>query len=192
MIEAVNLLERHRQALAAFGAAVHLVGAGQWGNATPCTEWSVRDVVNHVVAEQRWAPYLLGGATLAEVGDRYDGDVLGADPVRAWEESARAARAAWTADGATTRTVHLSFGSVEASVYGWQMTTDLAVHAWDVAMGIGAPSPIEEGLAEDLLGVAGPMIESLPTSDILAPPVAVPATAPAADRLVALCGRVPR
>ncbi|MFD2472346.1 TIGR03086 family metal-binding protein [Amycolatopsis silviterrae] len=188
----MSLLDRHRQAMTDFDRTVHLVRPEQWDSPTPCTEWTVRDLVNHLVAEQLWAPHLLGGATLAEVGDRYDGDVLGDDPVRAWEESSRAARAAWLADGATSRTVHLSFGDADASLYGWQMTTDLAVHAWDLAMGIGAPQPIEDDLAEELLRVAGPIIEASQTPDILAPPVQVPGTASAPDRLVALCGREPR
>jgi uncharacterized protein (TIGR03086 family) len=191
MIEPMSLLERHSQALAAFDRILHLVKVDQWDNTTPCTEWTVRDLVNHLVSEQLWVPHLLCGATLAEVGDRYDGDVLGDDPVRAWEESSKAAREVWTTDGATERMVHLSFGDVDASLYCWQMTTDLAVHAWDLAMGIGAPQPIQDDLAEELIRVAGPIIESSQTPDILAPPVAVPDTASAPDQLVALCGRKP-
>ncbi|MFD2419649.1 TIGR03086 family metal-binding protein [Amycolatopsis pigmentata] len=192
MIGAMSLLDSHSQALAEFDRTVHLVKADQWDNSTPCTEWTVRDLVNHLVSEQLWVPHLLGGATLAEVGDRYDGDVLGDDPVRVWEESSRAAREAWTAEGATERTVHLSFGDADASLYGWQMVIDLAVHAWDLAMGIGAPQPIEDDLAEEIIRVAGPIIEAAQAPGILAPPVAVPATASAPDRLVALCGREPR
>ncbi|MDT8912817.1 TIGR03086 family metal-binding protein [Amycolatopsis sp. PS_44_ISF1] len=188
----MDVLDLHRQALAEFDRTVHSVGADQWDNPTPCTEWTVRDLVNHLVAEQRWAPHLLGGATLAEVGDRYDGGVLGEDPVRAWEESAKAAREAWTHEGTIEGRVRLSFGEVDASLYCWQMTGDLAVHAWDLAMGIGAPQPIEDDLAEVLVRVVGPIVESSTTPGILAPPVEVPATASAPDRLVALMGRVPR
>ncbi|MTD53689.1 TIGR03086 family metal-binding protein [Amycolatopsis pithecellobii] len=188
----MSLLDRHGQTLAEFDRTVHLVKADQWDNPTPCTEWTVRDLVNHLVSEQLWVPHLLGGATLAEVGDRYDGDVLGDDPVRAWEESSRAARAAWTEEGAVDRMVHLSFGKFDASLYGWQMTMDLAVHAWDLAMGIGAPQPIEDDVAEELIPVVRPMIAAAQGTGILAPPVEVPDDASAPDRLVALCGREPR
>ena len=188
----MDLLDRHHQALAEFDRTVHLVRADQWDNSTPCTEWTVRDLVNHLVAEQLWARHLLGGAKLAEVGDRYDGDVLGDDPVRAWEEASKAAREAWTRDGTIEGKVHLSFGEADASLYCWQMTGDLAVHAWDLAMGIGAPQPIEDDIAEALLRVVGPIIESTAPPGILAPPVEVPATASAPDRLVALMGRAPR
>src|SRR3954447_25950451 len=118
MIEPVSLLDRHKQALAAFDRTVHLVKADQWDNSTPCTEWTVRDLVNHLVSEQLWVPRLLGGATLAEVGDSFDGDVLGEDPVGAWESASALARQAWTEPGATDRLVHLSVGRSAAADHG--------------------------------------------------------------------------
>ncbi|MFE9890642.1 TIGR03086 family metal-binding protein [Streptomyces scopuliridis] len=188
----MSLLDSHGRTLAGFDRTVRLVRVDQWDNPTPCTEWTVRDVVNHIVSEQLWVPHLLHGATLAEVGDRYDGDVLGHDPVRAWSEASTNARRAWTEEGATERTVHLSFGASDASLYGWQMTTDLAVHAWDVAVGIEIPQPIEDDVAEELIPIARPVIEAAQGTGILAPPVEVSDTASASDRIVALCGRSPR
>jgi len=37
--------------------------------------------VNHLAGEDLWAPPLLAGSTIAEVGDRFEGDVLGAEPL---------------------------------------------------------------------------------------------------------------
>ena len=63
------------------------------GGATPCTEWDVRALVNHVLGEIRWAVPLFAGSTIAEVGDRFDGDLLGDDPVgRVGRGRARGAR----------------------------------------------------------------------------------------------------
>ena len=53
----------------------------QWVDPTPCTEWSVRELVNHVVAEELWTAPLLRGKTIREVGSQFDGDVLGEDPL---------------------------------------------------------------------------------------------------------------
>src|SRR5690606_40630030 len=80
-----------------------------------------------------------------------EGDVLGADPVAAWEEASRAARTAWLEAGAPERTVHLSFGDAPGSLYLWQMTFDLAVHAWDLARGIGADDALDPGLVRALV-----------------------------------------
>ncbi|WP_208024319.1 hypothetical protein [Amycolatopsis pithecellobii] len=73
----------------------------------------------------------------------------------------------WTAEGALERMVHLSFGEAESSPYCWQITTDLAVHTWDLAMGIGAPQPIENDIAEEPIRFARPIIEASPKPDIL-------------------------
>ncbi|SFI57166.1 TIGR03086 family protein [Amycolatopsis sacchari] len=188
----MNLLDAHGEALRTFDRTVHQVREDQWDAPTPCTEWTVRDLVNHLVSEQLWVPHLLAGQTLDEVGDRYDGDVLGADPVGAWEKSSAAAREAWTEPGATDRLVHLSYGEADATDYGWQMTLDLAVHAWDLARGIAAAQPIPEDVAEALLTTMGPQLESWQGTGIFAEAVPVPGSAPAAERLLGLTGRDPR
>src|SRR5919202_5323604 len=103
--------ELYRRASAEFGARVHRVG-DRWAAPTPCAGWDVRELVRHVVDEERWAPPLLGGATIAEVGDRLAGDPLGDDPVAAVDGAAQPAVAAVESGDALTRTAHLSFGDV--------------------------------------------------------------------------------
>ena len=83
-----------RRAVAEFDARVRQIGDHQWQAATPDEDWAVRDLVNHLVSEDLWAPLLLAGSTNAEVGDRFEGDVLGAEPRAAWTAaSAEAVRA---------------------------------------------------------------------------------------------------
>ena len=53
-----------------------------------CDEWDVRALVNHIVSGNLWVPELVGGKSIADVGDRLDGDVLGDDPVAAYDASA--------------------------------------------------------------------------------------------------------
>ena len=67
-------------AIDGFEQRLGAVGATEWNAATPCDDWDVRTLVNHVVNELLWMPPLLEGKTIAEVGDRFDGDVLGSDP----------------------------------------------------------------------------------------------------------------
>jgi uncharacterized protein (TIGR03086 family) len=188
----VDLLDAHGRALDVFDRTVHETGPGDWRRGTPCTEWSIRDLVNHLVAEQLWVPHLLAGATLDDVGDRYAGDVLGDDPVAVWEQASAAAREAWLSPGAVQRTVHVSFGLIPAEEYGWQMTLDLAVHGWDLATALGAPNPVPGELAARLLDMLRPMVEEWQGLGVFDPPVAVSRTASAPTRLVALLGRHPR
>ncbi|MFD7509139.1 TIGR03086 family metal-binding protein [Streptomyces sp. NPDC059853] len=187
----MRLTEAYERAQAEFDRRVRRVGAGQWSAPTPCTAWSVRDLVGHLTAEQLWAPHLLRGETLAEVGDRYDGDVLGEDPVAAWERAARGAREAFAAPGALEGTVHTSGGPTPAEEYARQMTLDLAVHAWDLARGIAADDRLDEEVAATVYGFVAPQIDGWQGLGIFDPPVEVARDAPVQDRLVALLGRDP-
>ena len=82
-----------------FDRAMHKVGLGDWDSATPCADWTVRDLVNHIVNEQLWVPDLLAGTTVAEVGDKYDGDRLDDDPLHAWTGGERRPRGRVAAAG---------------------------------------------------------------------------------------------
>jgi uncharacterized protein (TIGR03086 family) len=186
----MELLDAHGKALAGFDWVVGEIGFGDWSSPTPCSAWDVRALLNHLVYEQLWVPDLLDGATVAEVGDRYDGDVLGDDPTGRWRETSSAAREAWLAPGVLSREVDLSFGRVPATEYGWQLTMDLAVHGWDLARGIGASSPLDDAMASllyqrfaDQIGLWG--------GDYFAPPIPVGPDADPVTRLLAALGRSP-
>src|SRR3954453_13987808 len=101
----MELLDAHGAAMHEFDQAIHQVRNDQWESPTPCTEWTVRDLVNHLVSEQLWAPHLLAGRTLEDVGDTYDGDVIGEDPLAAWERASQVARKAWLEPGVLDRRV---------------------------------------------------------------------------------------
>src|SRR5881392_1448554 len=107
-----DLHERFGRAQARFNDLVQQVKPDQWGDPTPCTDWNVRALVNHLVYEARWLPPLMAGKTIAEVGDAYEGDLLGDDPVSSYEDALRQATAAVQAPGALERTVHLSYDDV--------------------------------------------------------------------------------
>ncbi|MQA08734.1 MAG: TIGR03086 family protein [Pseudonocardiaceae bacterium] len=188
----MRLLEAHGIAMAGFDRVVHEITEEQWSHPTPCTEWTVQDLLNHLVSEQLWAPWLLRKYTLAEVGDRFDGWLLGDDPVTAWEQAAAVARSAFTAAGALHGKVHVTGGEIEAESYGWQMTTDLTVHGWDLAMAIGTDDPVDQNVARALLAELEPQVDDWQGAGIFDPPVPVDEDAPAGTRLVALLGRNPR
>ncbi|XVS61386.1 TIGR03086 family metal-binding protein [Actinosynnema sp. CA-299493] len=174
-----------------FDSRVRQVRPEQWEWGTPCAEWSVHDLVNHLVHEQLWAPELLAGCTVEQVGDRFEGDQLGSDPLHSWVLAAAAAREAWIAPKALLKPVHLSYGKATAVDYGWQMTSDLAVHAWDLARAIGADERIDPDLAETVLEHLEPNARAWAASGLFDPPVPVPDDADPQTRLVALLGRTP-
>jgi uncharacterized protein (TIGR03086 family) len=177
------------QGIDAFGEKVAAVPADKWGAPTPCADWSVRDLVNHVTGEHLWAPHLLDGETIAEVGDRYDGDVLGDSPLAAWERAARTSRAAWLTTSPDA-VVHLSFGDNPALEYGQQMLSDLVIHGWDLARGAGLEETMDPAAVANVLGYLEVNAKYWAEAGIFAAPVAID-TEDWASRLIALSGRTP-
>ncbi|MEW2392076.1 TIGR03086 family metal-binding protein [Streptomyces venezuelae] len=185
-----TLLERHGEALDLFTDRVHAVRADQWDDPTPCTDWTVHDLVNHLASEQLWVPPLLrDGATTESVGDAFDGDMLGPDPLASWDTASAAARAAFREEGALDRTVHLSFGDASAPFYAGQMITDLVVHAWDLSRAIGADEALPEALVAFALSEVEPYAAELEKSGLFAPAVEPPADADEQTKLLNLLGR---
>jgi uncharacterized protein (TIGR03086 family) len=181
--------ELHERSLQRFTDLVHAIRPSQWHDPTPCGEWDVRALVNHLVVEQLWVPELLAGRTVAEVGDRLDGDQLGDDPVATWDRSSADAVAAFAAPGALEREVHLSYGDVPAADYCGEMTMDATVHAWDLARGIGADDRLDPELVQRSLDLVEPRAAELEASGLFAEPVPVPADADPQTRLLAQLGR---
>ncbi|MGD3108453.1 TIGR03086 family metal-binding protein [Streptomyces sp. YGL11-2] len=187
-----DVLRTHGEALKLFGSRVHAIQEDQWEAPTPCTEWSVFDLVNHVTAEQLWVPRLVrDGATIAEVGPDFDGDQLGEDPVGVWDRASTAAMAAFAEPGALHRSVHLSYGTAPADAYCSQMTADAVVHAWDLSRAIGAEERLPDHLAKAALREVEPYAGKLEGSGLFAAPVEPPEGADDLTRLLCLLGRRP-
>ena len=145
-----ELLGLHRVNADHLTTLVDSVGS-RWAAPTPCADWSVRDLVNHLTAEQLWVPELLAGRTLAEVGDEFSGDVLGDDPSTTWRRAIDAAVASFAQSGALGKTVELSVGPRAAHEYLDEMVTDLAIHGWDLATALHVDETIDPLTVDRLL-----------------------------------------
>lgn len=186
-----GLVDLYGRAVAGFGALVHAVGPDHWHRPTPCADWDVRQLINHVVGENAWAVPLLAGRTIGEVGASLDGDLLGDDPGQAWDQRAAAAASAVAGDGVLDRVVHVSFGDIPGREYLSQITTDHVVHAWDLAQGIGADGRLDADLVAFAYGFVEPQAEQWRAAGAFGDRVEVPADAPLQDRLLGLAGRRP-
>jgi uncharacterized protein (TIGR03086 family) len=188
---ALRVLQLMPAALDRFSARVHDVPADSWDAGTPCSDWSVRDLVNHVTGEQLWAPHLLRGETLEQVGDRYDGDLLGDRPPQAWDAAGAGALEAWQTLAHEGLRVHTSVGQMPVEEYAEQMHLDLVVHGWDLARAAGLDASIPDDAASHILTYVEPRIHAFAGSGIFAEPVEVDSDVPG-DRLLGMLGRDPR
>ena len=123
---------------------------GDWSAPTPCTDWNVRTLVNHVVGEDRWTKPLVDGRTIAEVGDAFDGDLLGEDPksfaMAAADEALTAVAERLPAGGK----VHLSYGEESIEEYISQLVADHLIHAWDLAVATGQKRDLDPELVAEV------------------------------------------
>ena len=103
----IDLGEIHQRAGLVTRVFVAGVAAGQWSAPTNC-DMDVRALVNHLVSGNLWATELIAGKTIAEVGTRLDGDVLGDNPRAAYDGAPSAAQSAFSGPGALERICHVS------------------------------------------------------------------------------------
>lgn len=162
-----------------------------WTAPTPCADWDVRALVNHVVGELAWVPPLLEGKTIDEVGDALDGDLLGADPAAAYHSAMKAAIVAAALDGVRERTVHLSFGDVPGQEYLDQITSDVAIHSWDLARATGQDEALDGDLAGAVDDFLAPQAEQWRAAGAFGSAVETAEGAGTQERLLARTGRKP-
>ncbi len=129
---------------------VNAVRPDQWESPTPCTEWNVRALTNHVVGEDLWTTPLMQGSTIAEVGDRFDGDLLGEDPIRSALDAAMDATRTVAATLPTQGTVHLSYGEERMDEYVRQLAADHLLHGWDLAAATGGDTRLDPALVHEV------------------------------------------
>lgn len=188
----MEMNELRARALEGFRQAVHGTGQHQWDETTPCTDWTVRDLVNHITSELWWSTQLARGRTMDEVGDRFDGELLGDNPRaevdRAIDASVEAFRGDHIAD------VDTSQGPMAAEHYLNQMFTDALVHTWDLAVATGQDTSLDPELcavAHERAAATRSEIDGARQAGLFGPEVPVAEDASHQAKLLALLGRDP-
>lgn len=188
-----NPVGQLREALDAVDGIVAGIRGDHWDARTPCTEWTVRQLVNHLVAGNRLVAAVLAGAApppLAELRSRQAVDQLGADPVAAYRESADAVVEGFAAPGRLERPVEMPVGTVPGMVGLHLRVVETLVHGWDLARATGQPHRLPEDLAEQELAFTIANLPRVPAGrSPFAEPQPVADDAPAVERLVARLGR---
>jgi uncharacterized protein (TIGR03086 family) len=156
----MDITKLHRRAAESFAQRVQQVSDDQWEDPTPCTEWDVRTLVNHVVNEERWVKPLVDGKTIEEVGSSLDGDLLGADPASAAASAAQEASGAFDEGVRRNVMVHLSFGDTHVDEYAMQLVADHLIHGWDLAAATGLDRSMDAELVSVVAAWFAPQEEA--------------------------------
>ena len=170
---------------------LNAIVASDWKKATPCTEWNVQQLVNHVVGvHHRVARLLCGGSRDQYVATRED-DWIGNDHITAWHEGVRTLDKAISDARSLDIPVAYRISMSARDIIGLT-AFDTAVHTWDVSRAIGFDERLDGALVEYALGFmewirSQPLLEALFGS----PKEHLPGRASAQVRLLQLAGREP-
>lgn len=174
----------------------------QWGMKLP--EWfplggnqdrdklTLKDIINYHAFDEAWVPDVLAGKTKEEVGTKYDGDLLGADPKASWHTLVdKATEAVKTLDD-PDKPAHLSYGDFPAKEYLKHITSFRGLRAFDFARLLGLSTDLSADLIQGMYDEFAPEAAGWRQMGVFGPEVMVPADASIKDRLLGLVGKDPK
>jgi uncharacterized protein (TIGR03086 family) len=180
-----------KQVIASTDQVVRGTDESQLGLPSPCTEWTVRDVINHITGGSTMFAVCVeqGSAPDDLLGQLMGGDNLGDDFVGAWETASQRALAAFEAPGALEKMVKLPFGEMPAGVAINIAIFDVLTHAADIATATDQTLDNTD-LIETALAVGHEMIgPDLRVPGVFGPEQQAPEGASPTVRLLAFAGR---
>jgi uncharacterized protein (TIGR03086 family) len=166
----------------------------QLDDPTPCTEWTVRDLLNHVTggAEMFAIAAADGRVPDDKMAELMTGDNLGDDYRGSFRAACDRAVQAYAPPGTLERIVVLPFGEMPAGVALNIAIFDVTTHAWDLAKATGQSTALDPDVLDAAWALAPMMLtDEYRAAGIFGPVVDVAADAPIQDRLAAFAGRTP-
>jgi uncharacterized protein (TIGR03086 family) len=167
--------------------------------ATPCKLWSTRELLNHFVGSNLMMAAVGSGKSMGEGSGGTEavaglGDVVGDDPASAYNSASSAALQAFSAPGALERLWKLPFAEIPGAAALNIHFVETLAHTWDLAKVTGQLDKLDPELAVAGDSVARGFVRPEfrnEQGNPFAAEIAVPADAPAYDRLVGFLGRTP-
>ncbi|MGS2647097.1 TIGR03086 family metal-binding protein [Streptosporangium sp. G12] len=172
---------------------IHTIEPNQLNARTPCSEYDVRGLVNHLLF---WGPSLEASARKESVpppaGSETDVDLTEGDWAAALEIQVKRTVAAWGRPAAWEGTTRMG-GPMElpASLVGGMVVGELVVHGWDLARAIGRHPAWDDDLVTYLYGELAKNAAQGREMGVYGPEVTVPASSSPLDRVLGLTGRDP-
>ncbi|RNG28835.1 TIGR03086 family metal-binding protein [Streptomyces botrytidirepellens] len=194
----VGIIDRYLLSGSEFTRRLRTVGPDQWTAPTPCADWDVWHLVNHMTRGNLNYMALLDGGSAADFLRLRDEDALGDDPVGAYTRSVRDCAAAFRRPGALQKILDYPLGPVSGEQALAVRTTDSIIHAWDLARALDAPEELDPGLVawveDHLADIYAGLAESPVSADTTHRFFAAPGTPPPDGetrqaRLLRLMGR---
>jgi uncharacterized protein (TIGR03086 family) len=187
-------MNQHAEMTDAAAAAARTVGnvqASQFGRPTPCADWDVRTLLNHLII---WTSYSLEARAH---GDSVGQDVIdrdfAADPGFAADYRAQLDRAltAWSDPARWEGSLNVMGSPTPAADVAALNIAEMVLHGWDLAAATGQAYTVSEPAAAAALHAVEANAELFRQYKGFAEPVEVPPGASVLDRVLASSGRDP-
>ncbi|MEM7139801.1 MAG: TIGR03086 family metal-binding protein [Actinomycetota bacterium] len=177
-----------RLARGEFARRLDAVAATHHALPTPCPDWDVRTVIDHVLAGDVFAVRVLGGATLeAAIDGLLGADLVGPDVHGDFRRGADAVDAAFAAADPDAIVDHVA-GRIPVRDFIEFRTADYSGHAWDLAVATGQDRTLHPDLVASMVERTAARRESTGSLDQYDDADAPP-TEDLQTRLLALMGR---
>ena len=187
-------MNQHAEMTDAADAAARTVGnvqASQFGRPTPCADWDVRTLLNHLIV---WTSYSLearahGGSVDQDLIDRD----FAAEPgfAAGYRAQLDRALAAWSDPAVWQGSLDVMGTATPAADVAALNLAEMVLHGWDLAAATGQHYTVSDRAAVAALDAITANAEMFRQYEGFAAPVEVPPSAPALDRALALSGRDP-
>jgi len=178
-----EVADRYTRIADTFSARLASVRADQWDRATPCTDWTVRNLAGHVVTTHR---RVVSTVTGEELVDADESDDLGPQ----WASASRAVSDALADPARSGQEVSGMFGTQSfESLVSRLLCADLLMHTWDLARATGQDEHLDPAGVAAAFEFLAPIDEAIRRPGGFAPRIE---PAPGADeqtRLLNFCGR---
>jgi uncharacterized protein (TIGR03086 family) len=175
--------QRYERVASGFDRTLQDVPAEGWTNASPCEEWTARDVAAHVVDTHRRVLATLDGTEPSQLSED--------DDVRAEWAAARFGVTARLADPQqATKVVGGMFGEQPwEQLVGRLLCTDTLLHTWDLARATGQDVRLDESAARAALAFLTPLDDAIRRPGGFGPKLDPPAAAGVQAKLLSFAGR---
>jgi uncharacterized protein (TIGR03086 family) len=169
---------------AAVGVVIRRIEPDQWASATPCTEWSVRRVVGHLIGMN-----LVFAAMLADEAMPARVDIADEDLAAQYGSSAELLVSRFSSPGTLERGLGGPMGSASGAERLQIRLYDLIAHGWDLARATRQSMILPDDVVEDSLAFATVQLAGIDRDGRFRPAQTCPDSADSVDRLAAFLGR---
>jgi uncharacterized protein (TIGR03086 family) len=183
----MDALERIEKATEQAQQAINGVKPDQMGDPTPCSEFDLKGLLNHVIAGMGMLHTAATGGKAVPPTE----NIVGDDPAGQYATARAELLNALKEPGVFEKNWEMPFGAMPGKMMAGIAFMEHTTHAWDIRKATGQDTELPEDLAKECFELVQPMDAMMRTPGVCGPAVEVPDTATTTEKLIAFLGRQP-